>query len=161
MNYYKDTTLGCKFVSFQIVAGSGLGDKCPTIVGPNTLARLGIGTLFPSQWAATLQSQDTHIYYRIYCYQGYNVLALYKHWKISTWSHMASIKWWLIKSVGAHQITHEAEHGTPFHTSIVLVLRGNGRQRQSRKIKWVGIVGITAWLFHNHQYPLQLGKQRL
>jgi len=62
MNYYKITTLGCKFVSFQIVAGSGLGDECPTIVGPNTLARLGIGILFSSQWAATLQPQDAYIY---------------------------------------------------------------------------------------------------
>ena len=51
--------MGCRFVSFQIVAGSGLGEECPTMVGPNTLAKLGIGILFSSQWEATLNWQTT------------------------------------------------------------------------------------------------------
>lgn len=47
-------TLGCRLVSCKIVMGSGLGTAWPTIVGPNTRARL-LMSIRVSVLSATLQ----------------------------------------------------------------------------------------------------------
>lgn len=47
-------TLGCRLVSCRIVMGSGLGTAWPTIVGPNTRAKL-LMSIRVSKLSATLQ----------------------------------------------------------------------------------------------------------
>lgn len=47
----RSLTLGCRFVSCRMVIGSGSGTAWPTIVGPNTRARLVMSILVSLLWA--------------------------------------------------------------------------------------------------------------
>lgn len=54
---YCTPTLGCLFVSWSSVIGSGSGTAWPTIVGPKTLARFVTSILVAGLWATLKQEK--------------------------------------------------------------------------------------------------------
>ena len=81
--------------------------------------------------------------------------------KFYGFDQLHSIDWYLIKLQGAHQITYEAEYGTPSYTSIVSVFRGNselfdGQEKENRCTH----VGGYCWYYqktsHNMPYVLMV-----